>query len=156
MTRPKAKHTCSFRSPPTLEQIPLHGFRGQSGRETLRPERSGQRHYSTSVNTCVGFLRRELDPSRIPCYPLSMPKRSSRKRGKQGPEDVNEVAFRVTQEAIGEGSATPSREKNPAAVALGRLGGKKGGKARAAKLTPRQRSEIASLAAQARWKKADR
>jgi hypothetical protein len=43
--------------------------------------------------------------------------------------------------------------KNPAAVALGRLGGKKGGPARAAKLTKKQRSEIAKKAAQARWKK---
>lgn len=44
-----------------------------------------------------------------------------------------------------------SEGKNPAAVALGRLGGKKGGKARAAKLTPEQKREIARMAAQARW-----
>ena len=43
-------------------------------------------------------------------------------------------------------------DKNPAAVALGRLGGKKGGPARAKKLTPEQRSEIARKAAQARWR----
>lgn len=43
--------------------------------------------------------------------------------------------------------------KNPAAVALGRLGGKKGGKARAEKLTAEQRREIAKKAAEARWKK---
>jgi hypothetical protein len=42
--------------------------------------------------------------------------------------------------------------KNPAAVALGRLGGLKGGKARAAKLSPRKRAEIARRAAAARWK----
>jgi len=42
-------------------------------------------------------------------------------------------------------------EKNPAAVALGKLGGRKGGKARAEKLTPEQRSEIARKAAKARW-----
>ena len=42
-------------------------------------------------------------------------------------------------------------KKNPAAVALGRLGGKKGGPARAARLTPEQRREIARKAAQARW-----
>lgn len=42
-------------------------------------------------------------------------------------------------------------EKNPAAVALGRLGGRKGGPARAAKLTPEQRKEIARKAAAARW-----
>jgi hypothetical protein len=45
-----------------------------------------------------------------------------------------------------------AEEKNPAAVTLGRLGGLKGGKARAAKLSPRRRKEIARKAAQARWK----
>jgi hypothetical protein len=44
-------------------------------------------------------------------------------------------------------------ERNPAAVALGKLGASKGGKARAKKLTPEQRSEIAKKAAQARWAK---
>ena len=46
------------------------------------------------------------------------------------------------------------RKKDPAAVALGRKGGKKGGPARAAKLTPEQRSESARKAVQARWSKA--
>jgi hypothetical protein len=46
------------------------------------------------------------------------------------------------------------KKKNPAAVALGRKGGKKGGPARAAKLTPEQRSETARKAVQARWSKA--
>lgn len=45
----------------------------------------------------------------------------------------------------------PYEGKNPAAVELGRLGGKKGGKARAAKLTAEQRSAIAKKAAKARW-----
>ena len=49
--------------------------------------------------------------------------------------------------------ALPAK-KNPAAVALGRKGGKKGGPARAAKLTPEQRSESARKAVQARWSKA--
>lgn len=44
-------------------------------------------------------------------------------------------------------------DKNPAAVPLGRLGGKKGGPARARKLTKKQRSDIAKKAAAARWKK---
>lgn len=48
-------------------------------------------------------------------------------------------------------SSNKKSEKNPAAVALGRLGGLKGGKARAAKLTPEQRSEVARKAAKARW-----
>jgi hypothetical protein len=47
-----------------------------------------------------------------------------------------------------------SKKKDPAAVALGRKGGKKGGPARAAKLTPKQRSDSARKAVQARWAKA--
>lgn len=47
----------------------------------------------------------------------------------------------------------PDEGKNPAAVALGRLGGKKGGKARAEKLTPEERSQAARAAARARWGK---
>ncbi len=50
-------------------------------------------------------------------------------------------------------SPLAEKEKNPAAVTLGRLGGLKGGKARAAKLSPERRSEIARKAAQSRWKK---
>ncbi len=46
-----------------------------------------------------------------------------------------------------------TEEKNPAAVELGRRGGLKGGKARAAKLTPEERSESARKAARARWSK---
>jgi hypothetical protein len=49
--------------------------------------------------------------------------------------------------------ANSTREKNAAAVALGRLGGLKGGKARAKKLTAQERREIARNAASARWKK---
>ena len=49
--------------------------------------------------------------------------------------------------------AEPERKKNPAAVALGRLGGRKGGQARAKALTKKQREEIAKKAAAARWSK---
>lgn len=72
---------------------------------------------------------------------------------KQGPKDVNETAFRILQEATGEipKTGTPDPEKNAAAVELGRRGGLKGGKARAEKLTPEQRSEIAKKAAASRW-----
>ncbi len=68
-------------------------------------------------------------------------------------------AFRVVQEATGqiepEQKAEPEKYegKNPNAVALGRLGGLKGGKARLTKMTPEQRSEIARKAAQKRWAK---
>ena len=61
--------------------------------------------------------------------------------------DPNKAAFDLIQKVIDKG------EKNPAAVALGKLGGSKGGKIRAAKLSPRRRSEIARRAARARWKK---
>lgn len=67
-------------------------------------------------------------------------------------------AFRVVQEATGQAEPEPQKPlntegKNPNAVALGRLGGLKGGKARANKLTPEQRREIAKKAANARWVK---
>ena len=52
-----------------------------------------------------------------------------------------------------DGWCTTLQKKNPAAVALGRLGGMKGGKARAESLTPERRKEIAKMAAAARWKK---
>ncbi len=78
-----------------------------------------------------------------------MPKRSSKKK------DINELAKSIVEQATGEKPTEPAGEgKNPAAVALGRLGGLKGGKARAAKLTKQQRSEIAKKAAKSRWSKA--
>jgi hypothetical protein len=67
---------------------------------------------------------------------------------------MNQLAKRIVDEATGEAEKTlPPPEKNQAAVELGRLGGKKGGKARAEALTPDQRSEIARIAASVRWKK---
>lgn len=66
---------------------------------------------------------------------------------------MNQLAKRIVDEATGEEPITPPpKEKNKAAQELGRLGGKKGGKARAEKLTPEERSEIAKKAATARWK----
>ena len=64
--------------------------------------------------------------------------------------DVNKAAHRTVLAVI-DRTEPPARQKNVAAVALGRLGGLKGGKARAAKLTPEQRREIAQKAARARW-----
>ena len=64
------------------------------------------------------------------------------------------MASQIVEEATGEPMPTPEdANKNPAAVALGRLGGLKGGKARASSLTPEQRTEIAKKAAKARWGK---
>lgn len=70
-------------------------------------------------------------------------------------EDVNETAFRELKEATSEPIPITSakRRKNPAAVALGRLGGKKGGPARKEKLSPERRRQIASNAARTRWAK---
>ena len=72
--------------------------------------------------------------------------------------DVSQNALRVVEEAIGAPLVVPKpiqfpKKKNPAAVALGKLGGRKGGRARAAKLSPEKRKEIAQRAAQARWAK---
>lgn len=74
----------------------------------------------------------------------------SANRGK-GHKDLNTLAFDIVQMATGQVEKPP--EKNPAAVTLGRLGGLKGGKARAAALSPGNRSAIAKKAAQARWRK---
>jgi hypothetical protein len=84
-----------------------------------------------------------------------MPDRSSKRS-----RDPNQLAYQVFLESIGEAPkydpnagkpADPT--KNPNAVALGRLGGLKGGAARAASLTPKKRSQIAARAAKARWNK---
>lgn len=63
--------------------------------------------------------------------------------------DLSESNRENTTESDRESAAT----KNPAAVALGRLGGLKGGRARAAKLSAERRSEIASIASRARWRR---
>jgi hypothetical protein len=79
-----------------------------------------------------------------------MPTRASTKR----PRDTNQLAKYIVDLSTGELAETeppPGREKNPAAVALGKLGASKGGKARAAKLSPKKRTAIAKKAAQARW-----
>ena len=84
-----------------------------------------------------------------------------RKTKKKTRRDVVEIARSVVEQAIGEkltgeplDPPVESQEpdtRNPAAVALSKLGASKGGKARAKKLTAKERSEIARKAAQARW-----
>lgn len=70
------------------------------------------------------------------------------------PRDPNQAAFAIVQEAVSEKPAEESAsDKNPNAVALGRLGGLKGGKARAEALSARKRKEIARKAARKRWEK---
>lgn len=78
-----------------------------------------------------------------------MPDRSSKR-----PRDVNQLAKLLTDIATGQAEMPKTEDgKNAAAVALGRRGGLKGGKARADKLTKARRKEIATDAAKARWKK---
>jgi hypothetical protein len=81
---------------------------------------------------------------------------SNRKHPKR-PRDLNQWAKAMVDIATGEvedRAPTPEEQgKDPAAVALGRRGGLKGGTARAASLTPEQRSEIARKAASSRWKR---
>ena len=67
------------------------------------------------------------------------------------PRDTNQLASLVVGMATGEVPAEPASDKNPAAVALGRLGGLKGGKARAAKMSKKERTQAAKKAAKARW-----
>lgn len=71
-----------------------------------------------------------------------MQKQSSKKNISK---DLNAIAFRIVKQA------TSEHVKNPAAVALGRLGGLKGGRARAEKLSAKKRTEIARKAARERW-----
>ncbi|MGA2119911.1 MAG: hypothetical protein ABSH56_34865 [Bryobacteraceae bacterium] len=81
----------------------------------------------------------------------------STRSSKAKDRDFATIARHVVEKTIGEhmdGSPLedPNAGKNPAAVALGRLGGQKGGIARAKKLTAEQRVDIARIAAEARWK----
>ena len=84
-----------------------------------------------------------------------MPKRSSTNKGRT--RDANQLAKSIVDLATGNpitedvSPLAPVQEKNPAAVALGKLGGLKGGKARAEKLSEERRKEIARKAAQVRW-----
>jgi len=75
------------------------------------------------------------------------------KKPKKRPVDINALAASIVADAIGEGTAEDLGGKDPAAVALGRKGGLKGGKARAEKLSPTKRKAIAKKAAVARWGK---
>jgi hypothetical protein len=82
-----------------------------------------------------------------------MPDRSNKR-----PRDPNQLAYQIMLESTGQTEKVDSKQekpidpsKNPHAVALGRLGGLKGGIARADALSPRKRSQIAAKAAKARW-----
>ena len=81
-----------------------------------------------------------LQPLARSSHTVAMPKRSSK------PSDPNAMAAAIVAEATED-----QPKKNPAAVELGRLGGKKGGPARAKALSPKRRKEIAKKAAAVRW-----
>lgn len=92
------------------------------------------------------------------CHDWGMPSRSSKPKREGKAHDFTTIARRVVEQAIGEkldGSPLddPDEGKNPAAVALGKLGGAKGGTARAKALSPAKRRAIAKKAAAARWKR---
>jgi hypothetical protein len=72
------------------------------------------------------------------------------------PRDINQLAYQIVQESTGQAPEQEAEAEDPikaAAAALGRRGGLKGGPARAKKLSPQKRREIAKIAAKARWEK---
>lgn len=79
-----------------------------------------------------------------------MPSRASKPKR---PRDTNQLAWQIVQEATGQATIEPEKPdtRNPAAVALSKLGASKGGKARAKALTQAKRKAIAKKAAKARW-----
>ena len=98
------------------------------------------------------YAHERITMRRFPCDTVFMPKRSRRKSTPT--KDENQVAFDAVSQVIALTEGAFQRpEKNAAAVALGRRGGLKGGKARAARLSPEQRRASAVKAARARWDK---
>jgi hypothetical protein len=74
-----------------------------------------------------------------------------RKRSRKQEPDINQIALRIVKDSTGEPDLSDDDARRALAQALGRLGGLKGGPARAAKLTKEQKRESASKAARARW-----
>ena len=72
---------------------------------------------------------------------------------KKRPRDTNQLAHLIVQQATGQASESKPDTRNPYAVGLSKLGASKGGKARAAALSPARRASIARKAIQARWAK---
>ena len=135
---------CSISSPFVRHSLPGNPI----GALPIRPPTFGS---WVSLN----FPHLDLGPMRA--HTQGMSDRSSRR-----PRDPNQLAYRIIQEATGQVPKYDPREeskpvvdpsKNPHAVALGRLGGLVGGVARAAKLSPKKRSQIAAKAANTRWGK---
>jgi hypothetical protein len=100
----------------------------------------------------VPYRETWVDTGEMGSNNVLMPNRSGKKKL---PRDVNQRAHAIGEMATSEAAPEPQVDdgKNPAAVALGRLGGLKGGKARAAKMSKSARSASAKKAARARWGK---
>ena len=96
-------------------------------------------------------LQCRLDKTPEFCKNGDMPKRSSTPEDPDHQQIARSVLDAVAPDAEPDQAQEPPAEKTKNPVALGRLGGLKGGKARAAKLTPERRSEIAKKAAAKRW-----
>lgn len=94
-----------------------------------------------------------MSGTRRPCYNRAMPKRSSKTDDPNlfAKRVLDQVIARHDPESIAQEPEVKESGKNPAAVTLGRLGGLKGGKARAKKLSAKKRRDIAQKAARARW-----
>lgn len=99
-----------------------------------------------------------MDGTSTLAYSSSMPNRSRKPQTQGKQKDTQQLARSVLDTLVPDAEPkkrpVKKKAKDPAAVALGRRGGLKGGPARAAKMTKEQRSESAKKAAQARWKKA--
>jgi len=108
-------------------------------KQPVKKKQKRQPDYQQLARKVLDVVAPDAEPKAI--KPAKEPRRPKRK---QDAADMDR--------AMGEGMAQP-QEKNPAAVALGRLGGLKGGKARAAKLSPAKRKAIAKKAAAKRWAK---
>ncbi len=79
---------------------------------------------------------------------------TSRPKRPRDPAQLAKLMIDIASGEVEDREPTPEEQgKNPAAVALGRRGGEKGGRVRASRLTPEQRAEAARLAAQARWRR---
>lgn len=103
----------------------------------------------------LGDFATHIDDWRIGAYSPAMPNRSSKPTQ---PRDLNQLAASIVgavtgDEPVPEPDDKVEPEKNPHAAALGKLGGKKGGPARALRLNAERRSEIAKQAAEVRWRR---
>jgi len=112
------------------------------------PKRSSKQKDTQQLARSI--LDQVVPDAEPPKKPAPNKARTLRPVKKQDVEDIEQA----DSEGMAQPQGLPPPKKNPAAVALGRLGGLKGGKARAAKLTPAKRSAIAKKAAAVRWHKA--